>query len=110
MGVICWNSAIEASQIVLSRMLPVMKAAMKSAMKSGMKKAMKKAMKKSKIGKGKLGKALVLRGAREKTVGGLTKDSLMKNKSGKVVSKKASQAAKKRFASSALCKWGKAVM
>merc|ERR1712099_143686 len=69
-------------------------------MKSGMKKAMKKAMKNSKIGKGKLAKVLVLKGAREKTVGGLTKDSLTKKKS---------QAAKKRFASSALCKWGKAV-
>merc|ERR1712099_38365 len=78
-------------------------------MKSGMKKAMKKAMKKSKIGKGKLAKVLVLKGAREKTVGGLTKDKLIKNKNGKVVSKKMSQAAKKRFSSSALCKWGKAV-
>merc|ERR1712157_224739 len=99
------NSAIEALRILFSKM----KAAMKAAMKSGMKKAMKKAMKKSKVGKGKLAKVLVLRGAREKTVGGLTKDSLMKNKSGRVVSKKKSQAAKKRFASSALCKWGKAV-
>merc|ERR1712174_53160 len=84
------------------------KAGMKAAMKSGMKKAMKKAMKKSKIGKGKLAKALVLRGSREKTSGGLTKAQLTKNKSGKVVSKKASERAKKRFANSALSKWNKA--
>merc|ERR1712157_452882 len=81
------------------------KAGMKAAMKSGMKKAMKK----SKIGKGKLAKALVLRGAREKTVGGLTKAQLTKNKSGKVVSKKASERAKKNFANSALSKWNKAL-
>merc|ERR1719148_534945 len=72
------------------------KAGMKAAMKSGMKKAMKKAMKTSKIGRGKLAKALVLRGAREKTSGGLTKSQLTKNKSGKVVSKKASERAKRR--------------
>merc|ERR1719491_433132 len=102
-------------------MKAAMKAAMKTAMKSGMKKAamkaakkpmkkaMKKAMKKSIIGKGKLGKALVLRGSREKTSGGLTKSQLMKNKRGKVVSKKASERARKNWASSALCKWVKAV-
>merc|ERR1712176_40051 len=64
--------------------------------------------KKSKIGKGKLAKMLVLRGSREKTSGGLTKAQLTKNKSGKVVSKKASERAKKRFANSALSKWNKA--
>merc|ERR1712224_922752 len=68
--------------------------AMKS-MKKGMKKSMKamkgmkrKAMKKSKIAKGKRGKSSVFRGTKEKTVGGLKKSDLMKNKSGKVVSRK----------------------
>merc|ERR1712151_1019871 len=75
-----------------------------------MKKAMKKkAMKKSVIAKGKLAKAMVLRGSKAKTVGGLKKDNLKKNKAGKVVSKKASDRAKKAFAGSALQKWGKAV-
>merc|ERR1712238_319073 len=46
---------------------------------------MKKAMKVSKIGRGKLAKSLVFRGAREKTVGGLSKDKLTKNKDGRVV-------------------------
>merc|ERR1719284_1410301 len=78
-----------------------MKAAMKPAMKS-MKAAMKvmkamkamKAMKKSKIGRGKLAKSLVLRGLREKTVGGLSQRDIVRNKYGKCVSKKASQRAK----------------
>merc|ERR1739845_99076 len=52
-----------------------------------------KAMKKktvSKIAKGKYRKAMVLRGTKEKTVGGLTAKDLMKNKYGRIVSKKAS--------------------
>jgi len=77
--------------------------------KAAMKKVMKKAMKKSKIAKGRLAKALVLRGSREKTSGGLKKDGLTKNKNGKVVSKKASAASKKRYAKSKLSVWGKAV-
>merc|ERR1719229_161114 len=62
-------------------------------------KAMKvmKAKRVSKIAKGRFAKALVLRGLREKTTGGLTKDSLMKNKRGKVVSKKASASGKRAF-------------
>merc|ERR1712084_80870 len=87
------------------------KAAMKKAMKkAAMKKAMKKkAMKKSVIAKGKLAKAMVLRGSKVKTSGGLKKDSLKKNKAGKVVSKKRSDRSKKAFVGSALQKWGKAV-
>merc|ERR1712100_274878 len=52
----------------------------------------------SKIAKGKLAKAVVLRGNKEKTVGGLTKSDLLKNKRGRIVSKKQSAQAKKRFA------------
>merc|ERR550514_158689 len=52
-----------------------------------------KAMKKksvSKIARGRMAKALVLRGSKGKTVGGLTSKDLYKNKRGKIVSKKAS--------------------
>merc|ERR1719401_704524 len=64
-----------------------------------MKGAMKvmKAKRVSKIAKGKLGRAQVLRGTKEKTLSGLTKDKLMKNKSGKIVSKKKSAAGKRNF-------------
>merc|ERR1712193_432216 len=51
----------------------------------------------SKIAKGKLAKAMVLRGSKEKTSSGLKKSDLMKNKTGKIVSKKMSALAKKRF-------------
>merc|ERR1712014_97344 len=57
----------------------------------------KKAMKKSKIAKGKRGKSSFFRGTKEKTVGGLKKSDLMKNKNGKVVSKKSNAAGKKAF-------------
>merc|ERR1739848_376122 len=72
-------------------------------------KAMMKAKKVSVIAKGKYAKAAVFKGKKAKTVGGLTKDMLIKNKSGKIVSKAASARAKKRYASSALKKWGDAV-
>merc|ERR1711904_528473 len=52
-----------------------------------------KAMKKktvSKIAKGRMAKVMVLRGSKAKTVGGLTAKDLVKNKQGKVVSKKQS--------------------
>merc|ERR1719266_953053 len=79
---------------------PAMKAAMKGmkAMKIAMKgmKAMK-ARAASKIARGKRGKASVFRGTKVKTSGGLTKDSLIKNKRGKIVSKAASAAAKKKL-------------
>merc|ERR1712060_659340 len=96
-----------------------MKAAMKSmkGMKAAMKKAAmkkttmkKKAMKKvvSKIAKGKLAKAAVFSGRKEKTIGGLTKGDLLKNKRGKIVSKKASNRAKRAFASGGLKAWADA--
>merc|ERR1712159_677020 len=70
------------------------KKAAKKAKRSA-KKPKKKKKKVSKIAKGKLSKVLVLRGKKEKTVGGLTAKDLIKNKYGKVVSKKASAKAKK---------------
>merc|ERR1712118_130804 len=58
---------------------------------------MGKAKRVTKVAKGRLAKALALRGTKEKTVGGLNKDALMRNKRGKVVSKKASALGKQRF-------------
>merc|ERR1719182_192519 len=49
----------------------------------------------SKIAKGKFRKVLVFRGSKEKTIGGLQKSDLIKNKHGRIVSKKASLRAKK---------------
>merc|ERR1711988_1800975 len=65
-------------------------------------KAMKamKAMKKktiSKIARGKRARASVFKGGKEKTLSGLTKSDLIKNSYGKIVSKKASAAGKKRY-------------
>jgi|UniRef100_A0A6C0AJ17 hypothetical protein len=42
-------------------------------------------------------RAKVMHGTAEKTSGGLTKDCLMYNKAGRIVSKKCSATAKKRF-------------
>merc|ERR1712232_1123383 len=57
----------------------------------------KMAMKKSVIAKGKRGKSSVFRGTKQKTVGGLKKSDLKKNKQGKIVSVKASNNGKKAF-------------
>merc|ERR1739848_985457 len=78
---------------------------MKKAMKKAMKKSMKKAKRVSKIAKGKLAKSLVFRGKKEKTSGGMSASQLMRNKNGKVVSKKMSANSKKRYASGGLKKW-----
>merc|ERR1711975_203363 len=51
----------------------------------------------SKIARGRFAKVLVLRGTKAKTVGGLTSDMLIKNKRGKVVSKRQSAAGKRRY-------------
>merc|ERR1719328_968602 len=74
--------------------------------------AMKTAMKKKKvstIATGKRAKIAVFKGRKAKTSGGLTKNILIKNKSGKVVSKAKSARAKASFASSPLKKWGDAL-
>merc|ERR1711904_735436 len=49
------------------------------------------------IAKGKRGKASVFLGNKEKTVGGLKKSDLTKNKVGKIVSKKSSAAGKRAY-------------
>merc|ERR1719408_923876 len=58
----------------------------------------RKAKRVSKVAFGKRAKAVVFRGSKEKTKSGLTRDMLMKNKRGKVVSKRQSAAGKRKFA------------
>merc|ERR1719375_1442646 len=65
-----------------------MKAMKKKAAMKTMKPMKRKAMK-SIIARGKMAKVLVLKGAREHTVGGLKKGDIIKNKQGRAVSKKA---------------------
>mmetsp|Transcript_51954 Transcript_51954/g.111121 ORF Transcript_51954/g.111121 Transcript_51954/m.111121 type:complete len:138 (-) Transcript_51954:134-547(-) len=63
-------------------------------------KVARKAMKSkrvSKVAKGRGAKAQVLKGKKEKTVGGLKRDDLIRNKRGKVVSKRACANGKRRY-------------
>ena len=79
--------------------MPVMKMKKQMVMKMKlvvMKMRRKRAMKISVIAKGKRAKASVFRGTKKKTAGGLSKKDLVKNKYGKIVSKKASVLAKKK--------------
>merc|ERR1719499_1488614 len=64
-------------------------------MKSG--KGMK-SMKKSKIARGPRARSAVLKGGKEKTASGLKREDLMKNKRGKIVSKKASSNGRRAYA------------
>merc|ERR1712040_12019 len=82
--------------------------AMKKAGAGVMKRVMK-AKKVSKIAKGKHARAFVFSGRKEKTLSGMTKDKLTKNKSGRIVSKKASARAKRAYASSGIKKWADAI-
>merc|ERR1712126_592528 len=86
------------------------KATMKSMKKKSMKKAMRKKVKRvSKVAKGRGAKSRVFRGLKENTNTGLTKSSLVKNKTGRVVSKKKSAHGKKVYQKNGLAKWTKAV-
>merc|ERR1712187_836620 len=60
-------------------------------------KAMKKAKKVSIIAKGSRAKSSVFSGRKQRTSGGVTKEGLIKNKRGKVVSKKQSAQAKRAY-------------
>merc|ERR1719408_610318 len=62
----------------------------------------------SKVARGRFAKAIVLRGSKEKTSGGLKRDMLMKNKRGKVVSKKASAHGRRAYKN--IEGWTEAVM
>ena len=61
------------------------------------------------IAKGRIAKALVLRGSKTKTSGGLKREDIMRNKRGKIVSKRKSALSLKRFTGSKLEAWGKAI-
>merc|ERR1712107_31695 len=80
---------------------------MGKAMKSMLR--MKKAKRMGVIAKGKLARSTVFRGTKEKTKTGMTKAMLIKNKNGKIVSKKASAYAKKMYATSGAKKWAEAL-
>merc|ERR1719350_871025 len=93
--------------------LPMKKAAAMKAMK-GKATAMKgmkamKAKRVSVIAKGRLAKAVVFRGTKVKTSGGLTKDKLIRNKNGRIVSKAASAHSKKAYATSGIKAWADAI-
>merc|ERR1712138_350259 len=66
----------------------------------------RKAKKVSKVGK----KWQVWKGTRDRTAGGLTKKDLRKSKSGKIVSKKQSNLARRRMKKGGISKWLAAVM
>merc|ERR1719324_1395716 len=85
-----------------------MKSAMKKAAAMKAMKAMK-AKRVSNVAKGKNARAVVFRGSKAKTASGMTKEKLMKNKNGRIVSRRASARAKRNFAGSALKKWADAV-
>merc|ERR1719388_39054 len=74
--------------------------AMKAMKAMAAMKAMRAMKKKtvSKIAKGRYAKSVVFRGTKAKTVGGLTKNDLVLNKRGKIVSKKTSAHGKKAYA------------
>merc|ERR1719203_678496 len=61
----------------------------------------------SKIAKGSRAKSQVFKGRKEKTSGGIKKSDLVKNKRGKIVSRKASAKGKKAY--SAIRGWTQAV-
>ena len=90
MGIVgqCWRGPHLAhfqcniSETSLRAMAKAMKA-MRAA------KAMKAMKRVSKFAKGRFAKSVVFRGTKTATTGGLTKANLMKNKNGKIVSKKA---------------------
>merc|ERR1712216_199625 len=96
--------SMKAARVVkkVSMKAKVMKAKPMKAMKA--KKAMKKPSKKvSIIAKGKRARAAVLAGKKTKTKTGLKKSDLMKNKEGKIVTKKQSALGKKNFKN--VAKW-----
>merc|ERR1711933_34167 len=67
----------------------------------------RKAKRVSKVAKGKRAKSLVLAGKKERTSCGIQASGLFRNKRGKVVSKKASAAGRRKYKS--IESWAKAV-
>merc|ERR1719160_2039037 len=77
-------------------MAKAMKAMKAMAAMKAMRAMKKKAV--SKIAKGKLAKSIVFRGSKAKTSSGLVKTDLIKNKRGKIVTKKQAANGKKAYA------------
>merc|ERR1712187_536717 len=91
---------------MVAKKMSMKMAKMAMAKKMGMKKM---AMKKSVVAKGKRAKVSVFKGTKEKTSGGLKKTDLMKNKAGKIVSKKRSAATKKGKGYKSIIAWSSAL-
>merc|ERR1712224_361106 len=90
------------SQPLLSKPIchsPTMAKAMKAMKAMAAVKAMRAMKKKAvtKIAKGRYAKAVVFHGTKEKTLSGITKGDLIKNKYGKIVTKKKVAQGKKAF-------------
>merc|ERR1712216_307904 len=82
-----------STSVTMAKAMKAMKAmAAMKAMKAMKKKAV------SKTAKGRYAKVVVFRGSKAKTTGGLTKSDLIKNKQGRIVSKKQSAKGKALFA------------
>mmetsp|Transcript_68124 Transcript_68124/g.210598 ORF Transcript_68124/g.210598 Transcript_68124/m.210598 type:complete len:142 (+) Transcript_68124:51-476(+) len=77
--------------------LPKLSMKGKATSKAGTSMKAMKAKRVSKVARGRFARALVFRGRKEKTVGGLTKEGLMRNKRGKIVSKRASARGKRCY-------------
>merc|ERR1711862_178070 len=106
-------SVLSSSSLFSTMALPMKKTAttMKSA-KSAMKATMKKVMKAKRVSvvaKGRNARSVVFKGSKEKTQSGMTKEKLMRNKNGRVVSKARSALSKKRYQSSKVKVWAGAV-
>ena len=97
MKVVKKKAAMKAMQVVKEACPHYGMKAMQVMKKKAAMKAMKAMKKKavSKIARGSHAKSMVLRGSKEKTTGGLTAKDLIKNKYGKIVSKKSSARSKK---------------
>merc|ERR1712138_36745 len=91
---------------LFQKMAKAMKAMKAMAAMKAMKAMKKKAV--SKIAKGRLAKVVVFRGTKSKTSTGLTKSDLVKNKNGKIVTKKQQAKGKALYAKFAK-KWISAV-
>merc|ERR1739848_344906 len=92
--------------LLLRKMAMAMKAMKAMAAMKAMRAMKKKAV--SKIAKGRMTKVVVFRGSKAKTTSGLTKSDLVKNKAGRIVSKK-HQASGKALYTKFAKKWISAV-
>merc|ERR1739838_734476 len=106
-----WDMALPMKKAAAMKQAGAMKGsamggpAMKGA---AMKRAMKKAKRVSIVAKGKRAKASVFSGKKQRTTGGVTKEGLVKNRNGRVVSKKSSARAKRAYGKT-IKAWGDAV-